>query len=142
MATPTETQVVPAAERLAALTQLLAVGGPLNANKLKLYKNPLTLTPAIVLADLVEADFDGYAAVSPVVWSAPFRDVDGSALVLGGDAPFICTGDTISNSIYGYYLTNTGSTVLIAVYAFAAPVGVSVAGQACPVVPWFRYSGT
>lgn len=142
MLSPTETQVVPKTENLAALTQLVAAGGPLNANKLHLYKNNITPSRNTVLADLIEADFDGYAAIAALVWSAPFLDVDGTALVMGADAAFIATGGTTPNTVFGWYLTNAGSTVLIGVFAFNTPVGIAGAGQACPVVPFFRYSGT
>lgn len=142
MTEPSENQVVPSANLLAGLTQLMATGGPFNALTLALYQNNLTPTPGNVLADFTIADYDGYANVAGVTFSSPYYDTDGTALAIGADAPFICTGSTTPNTIYGYLYVDAGVTTLKAAFQFANSVGIAKAGQACPVVPFLRYSGT
>lgn len=142
MFTPSEVQVVPSPQLLAGLTQLLAVGGPFHTPTLQLFQSNTTPLRESVYADFTIADFTGYADVVGVTFSAPYYDVDGSAIVLGADAPFIATGSAVTNQIYGFLFANAGLTDLLIAYKFAAPVGVAAAGQACPVVPFIRYSGT
>jgi len=141
MAEPTEVQTVPGAVRLLALNALLAVTGPFNAMKLVLYKTPVTPGPATAFADLTLADFTGYAAVAGQVFSAAYYDVDFTALSLGEDALFLCSGSAISNTIYGYALLDTAGAVLLAIFPFDQPVAVNMAGEAVTVVPFLRYSG-
>lgn len=143
MAGPTETQVVPSPVLLAGLTQLLAVGGPFNAPTLQLSKTNAVPTRNSVYGDFEIANFSGYADVVGVTFSASFYDADGTALALGEDAPFIATTATpfVANIIYLYLLANVGLTSLKAAYALQTPVNIAKAGDACPVVPYLRYSG-
>jgi len=142
MASPTETQVIPTPVLLTGLTDLLGTHGPFNAMTLHLYQNNIVLGRSTVLSNLTEANFTGYAAVASYTWSTPYVDVDGSALAIGADEAFIATAATPSNQVYGYYFTDSGATMLLAAYAFAAPVAIAGIGQAVTVVPFMRYSGT
>jgi len=143
MAGPTEIQVVPSPALLLGLTQLLDTGGPFDTMTMFLFQNNIAPSRATVIGDLTIANYSGYANVVAVAFSASFYDADGTALALGADAPFIATTATpfVPNTIYGYGLANAGLTSLRAAYRFATPVNVAQAGDACPVVPYLRYSG-
>jgi hypothetical protein len=138
---PTEVQVVPSPQCLAGLVQLLAVGGPFHLLTLGLYINPVLPTRSSLLADFTPATYTGSAPIAAEVFSSPFYDVDGSALSLGADASFVCTGGTPNETVYGYILTDAAVVNLIVAYAFQTPVGIARIGDACPVAPFLRYSG-
>lgn len=138
---PSEPQIVPYAFGLEILTELVDTGNALDALKLGLFQNDIVPDNLTTLALLTPADFDGYTIFSPVVWGTPYYDLDGVPLVVGGDKTWVATGGTTPNTIYGWYLTNTGGTKLVKASRFAASVGIAAAGQGMTVVPWFRYSG-
>lgn len=140
---PQEAQVVPSPNLLVGLTQLLDAGGPFDTPTLFLYQANIQPTRQTVLADLVYADFHGYAAVAGLTFSGSFYDADGSALALGTAEAFIATSGGALNpqSIYGYGLANVGLTLLLAAYRFSEPQAIAQVGDAVTVVPYLRYSG-
>lgn len=142
MLEPTEVQTLPSAQLLAGLSVLIGVGGPFHGAIVSLYKNPVTVTPGSVLADFDVADFDGYADGSALTYTGPYFDSDGTALVMGTNQLFLATGGLTPNTIFGYILATAARAALIAAFPFATPVGVAKAGDAVPVVPFVRYSGT
>jgi hypothetical protein len=92
--------------------------------KFHLYQNNLTPSEDTLLADFVEADYDGYAAVAALAAAYPsyFIMPDGSALgVFDVTVLFIDGGSTTPNTIYGLYVTNTGGTQLLASLVFDTP---------------------
>jgi len=62
-------------------------------------------TPATVLADFVEADFTGYAAVD-VVPTAPAENPEGWAQIDFPTAHFEASGGATPNTVTGFYLTD------------------------------------
>jgi hypothetical protein len=142
MFTPQENQVVPSTQLLGALTQLLAVGGPFHLPTLQAFQSNTTPTIHSVYSDFTIANFTGYADVAGLTFSAPYFDVDGTAVALGADTVWIATGAVPANTIYGYLLANAGLTQLIAAYRFPQSVGIAAVGQAVACVPFVRYSGT
>jgi hypothetical protein len=138
---PTEVQVIPSANLLIDIARLVGTGGPFNGSIVSLFQNPIAPGRLSALADFHVATFDGYADSSAITWSSAYYDSDGTALVLGTDQLFVATGGVTPNTIYGYILATAARAALLAAFAFSAPVGVGRAGDAVPVVPFFRYSG-
>lgn len=100
-------------------TNVGPIAGPLNAAKLHLGQSDLAIdgnTPYATLSGQ-EADYDGYAAQS-LVWGTPVTAADGTVEVVATVLTFAPTGDTVSNSIYNAWVSNTGGTV----WYFAAPI--------------------
>lgn len=95
---------------------LKSSGGAL---KLKLFKNDATVSATTVAGDLTEADFIGYTArtLARASWNAPSTNADGKAEIRYGSDQTYDFGS--SQSIYGYYLTDS-SDVLLAVEKFSA----------------------
>lgn len=52
-----------------------------------------------------EASFPGYAAKA-VTWAPAGKSGDGTIMMLGTTTPFVDTGDSVENQIYGLFLTN------------------------------------
>lgn len=69
-------------------------------------------TPATVVADFVEADFDGYAAVD-LVPTSPAVNPDGWAQADIPTAHFEASGGTTPNTVTGFYLTDTTDAVYL-----------------------------
>lgn len=89
--------------------------------KIHLFKNDIVPSPATLLTDFVEADFDGYAAVAVLAVDYPgfYIMPDGSVLgIFPKNILFEDTGNVTPNTIFGVYITNTGSTALLASIRF------------------------
>lgn len=100
---------------LSAATAALAA---LDGAKMELYQNDYTPTPATVLGDLTVATYTGYAGKT-VTWSGITVGSDSQHEVIGTvAAAFRPTGTTITNQIFGWYLTNTAGSTLFAAGRF------------------------
>jgi len=53
-----------------------------------------------------EATYPGYSA-GAVTWAPAGKSLDGTITILGTVPPFVDTGDSVTNQIYGMFLTNT-----------------------------------
>lgn len=125
---------VPNGGELLLLDALLTYLGTLT---LRLYKNNYTPVDASVAGDFTEANFDGYAGIALSSWGTPATDGSGNALVQHDTLIFQPTGSGVSNTIYGYYVTEPGGAI---VYAELNPAGGQVVGTPAdlyPVVPRF-----
>lgn len=124
---------------LEALQALLAVGGPLADVLVHLNSNNFTPAKSMVLADFVEAIFDGYAAENVLAagWSAPYVNGAGNGEISTlAQAAFDSTGVTTSEMIFGYYVTDNPATVLLFAEKFTTPVPMGAAvGQHLGVIP-------
>lgn len=69
-------------------------------------------TPATVLGDYVEADFDGYAPID-LVPTTPAVNPEGWAQMDVPTAHFVATGGTTPNTVTGYYLTDNTNTIYL-----------------------------
>ena len=95
---------------LAAINALAASGACLSGKQYHLFQNQLQPTPDTPLSSFTEATFQGYAAVSPVVWGTGFLDQSENGNIVGAVIQSQCTGTgNIPQTIYGYYVTGTGS---------------------------------
>jgi hypothetical protein len=128
--------VVPKTAYLAQLDEFRTAPNLFNGAEVHLYKTALSLGPNLQLADLVEADFDGYAGSGAVTWNAASYSPDGKATLVGDLKSFVATGPfTTGNTIYGYYVTNGAGTALLWARQFATPIAIGSAGQSVQVLP-------
>lgn len=94
-----------------ALDTLTAVAGDLNAAKVALYTSDTNPSAGLVLADYTLATFIG-STPQAVTWAAAFIKANGNVAALGGLHTFLPTG-VISETVYGYVITDTGGTTLL-----------------------------
>lgn len=112
----------------------IASAGPLHPGDCRamLYVNPIIPTPNIALADLTEATFDGYTRKN-LTWDAVGNGPNGVAQTLVQlAAPWICTGPTASNTIYGMAVVSDPLGIGIFALNIVLPF-VDSAGVAAPV---------
>lgn len=122
---------IPNITLLNVLAELIDAGNLLETVALRLFQSDTFFGPNTVWADLVQADFTGYAAAAAIVWNAPFVDALGNVLVETACHQFIQSDVTVTNVVYGWALT-TGTTpiVLRAAERFAVPVSFDAIGRA------------
>ena len=89
---------------------------------LKLFQNNYVPVPGSIIANFVEATFDGYAAVVMKFISGPFRWFDGS-YGPWQNCSFPMTGSTTPNTIYGAFLLDPTGAYAGAV-RFDSPVAM------------------
>jgi len=125
--------------------RMLAVASPTTVGPcvIKLFKNDLAPGVDSVIADFVEADFSGYAAIPHVAgdWSAPLN-LPGPSV--GTQTPldhFEQTATTISNVVYGFWLEQTGPpVVLVTCGRFDTPQNMASIGDTIDILnrlAWF-----
>lgn len=99
---------------------------PLLAPKMALFKNNIVPTEVNVLADLIEADFTGYAQQNPT-FGAVVVDPTGVP-VAPASAQFTQTGTAITELVYGcFLLDSTGA--LVGAGAFPTPIAFNAVGN-------------
>lgn len=127
------------------LTDMIALGGPLEMVVVRLYKDVIAPTPDTPLTafEAAEANFDGYAPSPTVVWGAVQTDFNGGAVVAGKSHQFTCTGPTNQNTVHGYFLVSgvAPATKLIASERLPQPLPVADLGDAIVIVPKFGIPG-
>jgi len=104
--------------------------------KLKLAQNNFAPSEGLSLAGLTEATFLGYAEIA-LPLGAQLEGFDPTtldSLIIfnepAGGFVYTTTGPWITDqTVYGYYLTNLGGTVLYGSFLFTAPVTFTMAGQ-------------
>lgn len=141
--------VLPTAELILILDELVKAGNALDGALVGLFENPISPTPATALADLIEpagsgTDFPGYARSAALVWGRPFVGTDGVAIVLSNDVQFDCTGPSNVN-IYGYMLIKpavVGPPAVPAhlIFAEAFPSPIPVMSALSSVALWPRFT--
>lgn len=105
--------VFPSSVLAEILASAVAVDGEFDAAKVHLYTNNIVPAPNTVLADLTPATFTG-ATPAAITWGTVFSDNEGNAIAPGGSHLFPVTG-TISETVYGYFITDTAGTKLLAI---------------------------
>lgn len=123
----------------ASLDGLTATGGILHAATLMLFKNNLSVNGNTQIGDLVECDFDGYAAVAAQTFAAAYVGPDGKIQISAPSVLFGDTGATTPNTIYGWALVNAGKTALYYVEKFDDVLTVDGSGEGFLVQPVVRY---
>jgi hypothetical protein len=109
-------------------------------DKLKLFSVPVANAPGLKLADFTVATFTGYADVT---LTAPWlTGLDGNArafMKYDGVGAFSCTTAGTPETIYGWYIVDTGATAVLAYGFFDAPVVVENAGDKIVVDPFLYF---
>ena len=105
------TGLVPNVGEAKMLEHILSLATPENL-VVHLYKNNITPSSTMTLADYTEATFTGYAAVtlSSANWTVTAGGPTSAEYNSG--VAFTCSGTT-SESIYGFYLSTANSSTLI-----------------------------
>jgi hypothetical protein len=129
----------PLSTKLAALSEMVAVGEVLAGCKIHLYANQLIPSQGTLLTMFVEATFTGYVAQSVGAWGAAYIGPDGNAHVTAPGLQFQATDDVTPNTIYGWYMTNTAGTELVGAANFLTPIPIVAALQAVVMQPDFIY---
>lgn len=86
--------------------ELVRVAGAGGVNLfVRLFVNPISLTNLTTLDDLIEASWTSYTPYNSALWSAPFIDVNGDAVLLSPVIVF--TGPTAlpGQTVYGWMVT-------------------------------------
>lgn len=99
--------------------------------RVHLFSNNFTFTPDTLLTDLVKCTFTGYAPVNVAAFLAALLDDDGIPYVVSPTLRFASTGSTITETAYGWFITEqaTPEVILKCGGNFAVPVPFSEAGQ-------------
>lgn len=113
-----------------------AASGPLFGAKLGLYKDLITPTPNLTLAELPVADYTGYAVSAAVVWNPAVEDSSDEPYLLGASKTFTPGDDVVPNTIRGVYCVNAAGTDLLWVANLANPVSIK-AGEPLTIIPTF-----
>jgi hypothetical protein len=112
----------PKAIMITCLSDLVAVGKPLDGAVVALATNTDILTDQSVFGDIEFATYGGYVHSTAVVWGAPHYQRDGSVQIFAGSKTFTPTDASASNAItYAVLLNGAGDTVL-AVLHLSQPV--------------------
>jgi hypothetical protein len=106
-------------------------GQILKSATLRLFKNDFTPLQSSVTADFVEANFSGYAAIPLVLadWSASYLNASQQAETDMLTKTFTQSAATVTNSIYGWYLTIASIGFLMADRDPTAPFLMNAAGK-------------
>lgn len=106
-----------------------------NTWNLHLYINNHTPTDGDDVTDYTEATFGGYASIPLASWGAAFLN---AANIAESDEilrTFTCTGAPLTNTVYGYYVTDSGGNLVGAELNPAGGTPITAAGQVYPVWP-------
>jgi hypothetical protein len=127
--------VIPTASRIEQLAAIVAA--QLDMGTLHLFKNNITPNKNTLLADLVVADFDGYAGKAIAAWGAEFLDPLGLATTVAPLQTWTSTGQVTPNTIYGCYYRDAGGDLVYA-EKFANPVFFAITGDTLNLVPKYQ----
>lgn len=105
-----------------------------------LFVNDVVPTPFTVIGDLLEASFDDYDdVVISGTMGVPDDDSDGSvSAVLDQLMTWAGPTDDSGQVVYGYYVTDSGGTVLQGAYRFETPVSLTTPSDVLTLVIGMR----
>jgi len=107
-------------------------------DKLKLFKSTFTPNANSVLADFTanEVDFTGYTAQTlSHGWTGGVTAGGDAGVIYTALAQFLQTGDTLTDIAGGFWIENTGGTVLLLADTFDAPIVFDTAGNEVLIKP-------
>lgn len=100
---------------------------------LRLYKNNITPSDTDTAATYTEATFTGYAAIT--LTGASWNAASAGSITYSAQQTFTCSAVAVDD-IYGYYITEVTSGVLIwSERDGAAPFAIRVSGDAVKITP-------
>jgi hypothetical protein len=120
-----------------AMQAMLTNEAPVFGHSLRLYQNNYVITRDTILSDLVEATFNGYAAINPT-WGSPFQN-GVEDVIAGSVSTFTAGGGLIGpQTIYGYYfLDNVGNYSWGETFP-GGPTTIAVIGQQLVIYPQLK----
>lgn len=115
--------------------------GPYTGMYIHLIKAPITVTPAVVVGDLTEADYAGYASQIALPVGTTFDDAQGNIIQLFAGKVFTPTAGTTPNVIYGWYGIAQADAapapaIILQLVMFEVPVNLADALDTLPIWPW------
>lgn len=121
---------------LTNITQASGGGaGILYGAKVHLFTNAIVPTVDSIVSNFSEATFTSYVAQS-VVWNnPPYVNGNNQAEMTGGTLVFVAGSAPTLQTIYGAFITDSGSTNLLWAERFTIPVVVNSAGDGVTYVP-------
>lgn len=126
----------PVAQLLAQLDDITtAMTGAWDGAKMILFVNDYEPATDMVIGDLTEATFTGYAASSAIVWADPFVDDDGNAVLVGGSKEFKGGGDDPPQTVYGYAVVDAAKANIFWAERLPNPVVMDSANKAVVILP-------
>lgn len=125
--------------QLNALNALKASGKPLAVPTLVLFKNAVALAKTTVMADLMIADFVGYANVPAVVFGNAYLDGANNAIIDAPSADWVASDATVPQLIYGWAIVNAALDTYWFGESFETPVNMNVAGRGVRAQPQLQY---
>lgn len=113
----------------AALYGVIGLAAVLDGAILKLFQNQAAVTPDNVVADFTEADFGGYAQVTPLAWNGPANQA--SQGLYGFAQGVFAADNTIVDpqEIFGYYVTNAAEDTVLVAESFGSTVNFALDGD-------------
>lgn len=100
---------------------------------LRLYQNNITPSDTDTAATYTESTFPGYAAIT--LPGASWNAASGGSISYSAQQTIICSG-AASQSVYGYYITQVLSGVLMwSERDASAPFAIAVSGDAVKITP-------
>ncbi len=100
---------------------------------LRLYQNNITPADTDTAATYTEASFPGYSAAN--LAGASWGSASSGTITYGAQQTFTCSG-TATDDIYGYYITQQSSGVLMwSERDGSAPLAIRVSGDAIKITP-------
>jgi hypothetical protein len=96
--------------------------------KVRLFKNNVVVDCSKVIGDFTQCDFSGYAQLAPIWLDSGAADAPchAQAGFNPANAVFTHNGGGVGNTVYGWYIMETGGGGLVAAGNFAAPVDMSL----------------
>jgi hypothetical protein len=113
----------------------IKTGGTLAAT-LRLYNNDVTPSRTSVVADFVEANFTGYAALPLALTVGPYLNAAQQAEIQNASHNWTPSDDVTPNVIYGYFVEMTGGDLLCA-ERFTTPRSMENVLDSLTLVPSF-----
>jgi len=108
-----------------------------------LIREPFSSSDSITMADITEANYEGYARQGYGNPSVAFTGADGNEYVQGLTKMFVPTGSDSPNTIYGVFITNGDDSSTIQVTdAFDAPVPLASPANQITITPRFGINPT
>lgn len=121
-------RVMPKAQQLAVLSQMVGAGGVLATSTLVLFSKPEgAVSNNTTLASIVPTTYTGYADKVGLAWGAPFIGRDGLARIVSEAVQFDSggVGEGDNGTVSGWALMNAAKTQLRLVGLLPEPVSMT-----------------
>lgn len=102
----------------------------------RLFQNAAVPTETMAIGDFTQADFGGYAGLDVALGACPEglnpQTDDSQIRLISADGDYVWETTNTSNlpqTIYGFYVTDAGGSILYAAERFAFPVELTMTNQ-------------